>query len=59
MGGLGYQRGSAASKVERYYRECKSLTLGGGSPEVMFDLSIRMSSSLMPKPKIWKICSKF
>ncbi|KRX00823.1 Cytochrome b5-like heme/steroid binding domain [Pseudocohnilembus persalinus] len=52
FGGNGYQRGSVGSKVERYYRDMKSLTLGGGAPEIMFDMAIRMSGGLMPRPKI-------
>jgi len=27
------------------------LVLGGGSPEVMFDMSVRMAGGLMPKEK--------
>ncbi|KRX03469.1 Cytochrome b5-like heme/steroid binding domain [Pseudocohnilembus persalinus] len=52
VGGNGYQRGSVASKIERYYRETKSLTLGGGTPEIMFDMAIRQASKMYPKPKI-------
>ncbi|KRX03468.1 Cytochrome b5-like heme/steroid binding domain [Pseudocohnilembus persalinus] len=49
FGGNGYQRGGVGTKIERFYREHKSLTNGGGSPEVLFDMGIRMASKMQPK----------
>ena len=40
FGGAGYLRGAA---VERIYRETKVLTIGGGSQEIMKDLTARQS----------------
>ena len=39
MGGAGYLRGNA---VERIYREVKVQAIGGGSEEIMRDLSVRL-----------------
>ena len=38
LGGAGYMRGG---KVERIYRECKVMAIGGGSAEIMKDLAGR------------------
>lgn len=39
LGGAGYLRGN---RVERIYREVKVMAIGGGSEEIMRDLSVRM-----------------
>lgn len=35
FGGMGYQRGSVAERVERIYRDVRVMAIGGGSEEVM------------------------
>eukprot|EP00026_Physarum_polycephalum_P008624 Phypoly_transcript_08717.p1 GENE.Phypoly_transcript_08717~~Phypoly_transcript_08717.p1 ORF type:complete len:436 (+),score=55.67 Phypoly_transcript_08717:27-1310(+) len=43
FGGLSYTRGGQAEKVERLYRDLRSLAIGGGSEEVMLDLAVRQA----------------
>ena len=38
LGGAGYLRGNA---VERIYREVKVMAIGGGSKEIMKDLTVK------------------
>ena len=46
MGGAGYLRGNA---VERIYREVKVQAIGGGSEEIMRDLSVRLMGLWRPQ----------
>lgn len=41
MGGLGYTRGGRGERIERIWREVKSVSIPGGSEEVMLDLAVR------------------
>ncbi|KAI9834652.1 MAG: hypothetical protein M1826_000054 [Phylliscum demangeonii] len=43
FGGLSYTRGGQGGKVERLYRDVRSLAIPGGSEEIMLDLSIRQA----------------
>lgn len=43
FGGLGYTQGGKGGKVERLYRDVRSLAIPGGSEEIMLDLSIRQN----------------
>jgi alkylation response protein AidB-like acyl-CoA dehydrogenase len=43
FGGLSYSRGGQGGKIERLYRDVHGYTIGGGSEEIMLDLSIRQS----------------
>ena len=46
--GLGYTMDGYGRKIERIYREIKPVSVGGGSEEIMLDLSMRNASKLMP-----------
>ncbi|KAG0141976.1 hypothetical protein CROQUDRAFT_663125 [Cronartium quercuum f. sp. fusiforme G11] len=41
FGGIGYTRGGRGERVERIWREVKSVAIPGGSEEVMLDLGVR------------------
>ena len=43
FGGNSYVRGGQGEKVERIYREVRVNAIGGGSEEVMLDLSMRQA----------------
>ena len=43
FGGRGYIRGGRASKVERLYREVRSMAIAGGSEEILVDLAVRQA----------------
>ena len=43
FGGLAYTRGGQGEKVERIYRDLRSIAIGGGSEEIMLDLAVRMA----------------
>lgn len=43
FGGTGYTRGGLGDKVERLYRDQRSLAIPGGSEEIMIDLGIRQA----------------
>ena len=43
FGGRGYIRGGRASKVERLYREVRSMAIAGGSEEILIDLAVRQA----------------
>lgn len=43
FGGLSYSRGGQGGKVERLYRDVRSVAIPGGSEEIMLDLSIRQA----------------
>lgn len=43
LGGTGYTRNGMGEKVERLYREVKSLAVPGGSEEIMLDLGIKQA----------------
>ena len=43
FGGLAYTRGGEGEKVERIYRDLRSIAIGGGSEEIMLDLAVRMA----------------
>jgi alkylation response protein AidB-like acyl-CoA dehydrogenase len=43
LGGSGYTRNGQGEKVERLYREVRSLAIPGGSEEIMLDLGIRQA----------------
>merc|ERR1719384_386540 len=43
FGGRGYIRGGRASKVERLYREGRSMAIAGGSEEILVDLAVRQA----------------
>ncbi|KAH9813434.1 acyl-CoA dehydrogenase/oxidase [Melampsora americana] len=46
FGGLGYTRGGLGEKVERIWREVKSVSIPGGSEEVMLDLGVRQQMKI-------------
>ena len=46
FGGLGYSRGGQGHRVERLYRDTHAFSLGGGSEEVLLDLSIRQAMKM-------------
>jgi acyl-CoA dehydrogenase len=43
FGGNSYVRGGVGERVERIYRETRVLAIGGGSEEIMLDLTARMA----------------
>lgn len=43
FGGRGYIRGGRAAKVERLYREVRSMAIAGGSEEILVDLAVRQA----------------
>lgn len=43
FGGLGYTRGGQGEKIERLYRDVRAYAIGGGSEEIMLDLSMRQA----------------
>lgn len=43
FGGLGYTRGGQAERVERIYRDTRALIIGGGTEEILLDLSMRQA----------------
>lgn len=49
MGGLGYTRGGIGERVERIWREVKSVSIPGGSEEVMLDLAVRQQIKISQK----------
>ena len=46
FGGLSFTQGGQAEKVERLYRDQRSLKIAGGSEEIMLDLSIRQGTKV-------------
>eukprot|EP01088_Endostelium_zonatum_P016788 TRINITY_DN467_c0_g2_i1.p1 TRINITY_DN467_c0_g2~~TRINITY_DN467_c0_g2_i1.p1 ORF type:complete len:573 (-),score=202.00 TRINITY_DN467_c0_g2_i1:13-1689(-) len=48
LGGIGYTRGGVGEKVERLGREVRSMSIPGGSEEIMMDLAVRQAM------KIWQ-----
>ncbi|KAI8461120.1 acyl-CoA dehydrogenase/oxidase [Phakopsora pachyrhizi] len=51
MGGLGYTRGGEGERIERIWREIKSVSIPGGSEEVMLDLAVRQQIKISAKSK--------
>lgn len=52
FGGAGYWRSGAGSRVERIYREVKSIAIAAGSEEVMIELAAsqyKLAPKVMPK----------
>ncbi|KAI9617115.1 hypothetical protein KEM48_004972 [Puccinia striiformis f. sp. tritici PST-130] len=49
LGGLGYTRGGAGERIERAWREIKSVSIPGGSEEVMLDLAVRQQLKIALK----------
>lgn len=46
MGGVGYARGGRGGRVEQISRDVRVLVVGGGSDEILTDLSIRQAMML-------------
>ena len=43
LGGASYVRGGLGARVERLYREVRVNAIGGGSEEILMDLSMKMA----------------
>jgi len=49
FGGLGYTRNGQGERVERLYRDVRSITVPGGAEEVLLDLGVRQAQRRYPK----------
>lgn len=41
MGGLGLTRGGKGARIEQIWRDCKALTIPGGSEEILLDFAVK------------------
>ena len=46
LGGISYTKGGIGERVERLYRDVRSMAIPGGSEEIMLDLGIRQAQKL-------------
>ena len=46
LGGISYTKGGIGERVERLYRDVRSMAIPGGSEEIMLDLGIRQTQKL-------------
>jgi alkylation response protein AidB-like acyl-CoA dehydrogenase len=49
MGGLGYSRGGRGARVEQISRDVRVMVVGGGSEEILTDLSVNQEQRAMAK----------
>ncbi|WPG99803.1 acyl-coa dehydrogenase apdg [Acrodontium crateriforme] len=54
LGGAGYQKGGPGARVEQISRDLRMYVTGGGSEEIIADLSVRQETALA-KRRGWKI----
>ncbi|KAF2455593.1 acyl-CoA dehydrogenase/oxidase [Lineolata rhizophorae] len=54
LGGVGYQKGGIGGEVEQISRDLRMMVVGGGSEEVIEDLSVRQETALARK-RGWKL----
>lgn len=47
MGGLGYSRGGRGARIEQISRDVRVMVVGGGSEEILTDLSVRQEMKAM------------
>ncbi|KAK0548442.1 hypothetical protein OC846_003744 [Tilletia horrida] len=50
LGGMGMTKGGAGDRIERVWRELKSLQVPGGAEDVLLDLSIRQALKIYSQP---------
>ena len=46
LGGISYTKGGVGERVERIYRDVRSMAIPGGSEEIMLDLGVRQAQKL-------------
>ncbi len=46
LGGISYTKGGIGERIERLYRDVRSMAIPGGSEEIMLDLGIRQAQKL-------------
>lgn len=49
MGGLGYSRGGRGARVEQISRDVRVMVIGGGSEEILTELSVAQEQRAMSK----------
>lgn len=54
LGGAGYQRGGPGAVVEQISRDLRMMVVGGGSEEIIADLSVRQET-MLAKRRGWKL----
>jgi alkylation response protein AidB-like acyl-CoA dehydrogenase len=46
LGGIAYTKGGVGERVERMYRDVRSMAIPGGSEEIMLDLGMKQAQKL-------------